>query len=222
MFKVFNVGSLGDCRWIDNAIPVSNPYEANIITFPGGSDIDPAIYGEPVGMYTSFYEHVDNRDLKFLRDPKLANTFKVGLCRGAQILTAISGGKLVQHFREHGGGHNIMINNDPSKVLVVNSLHHQMMYPFGLPTEDYTIIGRAINFSRTGSIGRVFLDGNNRDINMPSDQFGYIEPEIVFYPKTKALCFQFHPEFMSWSHNKETLTYCNNLLVSLYNDYNSK
>jgi hypothetical protein len=215
-YKVFNVGSRGDGAWIRNPEMVNDPLEADIITFPGGSDINPAIYGDVMGSHTWAYEHADDRDLSFLNNPALKNKFKIGLCRGAQLLTAISGGKLVQHFQHgHGGGHGMMIHNNPDQILIVNSLHHQMMFPFNLPEEDYVVIGRACN-PQGGSLATSFLNGHDEEIGMPTDNFGFIEPETVYYPKTRSLCFQFHPEMMSWKHNPRTLTFCNNLLDDLY------
>ena len=218
-YKIFNVGSKSDGSWVRHHHFVNDPLEADIITFPGGSDIHPEIYGEHCGSYTYPYEYCDKRDLSYIHDERLKDKFKIGLCRGAQLLTAISGGKLVQHLcPSHGGGHAMMIDNNPKHMIMVNSLHHQMMYPFNLPSEDYQIIGRACNKAGL-SLTDSFLNGEDLKIDMPSDTFGFIEPETVFYPKTLSLCFQFHPEMMSWDRNPIALAFCNSLLNKLYLQY---
>jgi len=215
-FKVFNVGSSYDGSWILNSKQTNDVYEADIITFPGGSDINPALYGQKVGSYTWASDHCDQRDLKYLKDPKLANVFKVGLCRGAQLLTAHAGGKLIQHFASHNGGHDVIINDNPDILISVNSLHHQMMYPFDMPKNEYIVIGSAY---RTKV--KTFLDENNKEVDMPRTSNGIIEPEIVFYPRIKGLGFQFHPEMMSWNRDYATLTYCNTLLNQLFDEYDT-
>jgi len=214
-YKVYNVGSGWDGGWILNHEIVSNPIDADVITFPGGSDIHPSLYGEKVGSRTYAHQALDEIQLEYAINPAYKDKIKVGLCRGAQLLTAISGGKLVQHFTSHNGSHRIMINNDPENQVLVNSLHHQMMYPFNLDPNTFDLIGRACDHKGL-AISTSFYNGEDAIIDMPKDKYGYIEPEIVFYKNTKSLCFQFHPEMMSWERNPATLTLCNELLNHYY------
>jgi len=215
MYKVFNVGSAWDGAWILNSKTTLDPLEADIITFPGGSDIHPSLYGEKIGSHTYAHIEMDTRQWEYASSPEFKNKFKIGLCRGAQMLTAASGGKLVQHFESHNGGHAIMINNDPKNILPVNSLHHQMMFPFNLDPTTFDLVGRACDHKGL-AISTSFYNGEDAIIDMPKDKYGYIEPEIVFYKNTKSLCFQFHPEMMSWERNPATLTLCNELLNHYY------
>ena len=66
----------------------------------------------------------------------------IGICRGSQLLTALNGGKLIQDVTNHAlaSGHNIRIL-DEDIIMTATSTHHQMMYPFNLPKEDYKLIG---------------------------------------------------------------------------------
>ena len=53
-----------------------------------------------------------------------------------------------------------------------------------LSPKDYQILGWSVdNFST------VYLDGNNEHVDMP------LEPEIIWFPKTRSLAVQSHPEF---------------------------
>jgi len=215
-YNVYTVGSQWDADWLRTEYKLVNrAYKADIIVFPGGSDINPSIYNEPVGKRTHFYQDIDKRQMEYAIDETYKEKLKIGLCRGAQLLCAISGGKLVQDFIGHGGQHYVL--TEDNQLIYVNSLHHQMMFPFNLSKEDYSLIGRAVGDDRR-SIGSNFLNGLNDDIGMPNDEIGYIEPEIAYFNKTRSLCFQFHPEMMSWDRNTRTLHYCNDLVDKYFTE----
>ena len=74
-------------------------------------------------------------------------------------------------------------------VALATSTHHQMMYPFNVG--GHQIIAWA---SRPLSDGYE-LDDNTKLEKMPSNK----EPEIVYYPKTRCLAIQLHPEYMDKS-----------------------
>jgi len=122
----------------------------------------------------------------------------VGICRGAQLLTCLAGGKLIQHIGGHTGAgmHKISVKDlaGISKEYTVNSLHHQMMYPWNLHKRNYKLLGHS-----TG-VGQIF-DGFPQIEDKLKEYTGAgsdtaMEPEIVMYPRIKALCFQFHPEML--------------------------
>lgn len=154
----------------------------DLILFTGGADVDPDQYEEPIGKYTSINKERDAKEIdifyKFRHIPKL------GICRGAQLLTVLAGGKLIQHVEGHGEKHYISIKDFGDYM--IPSTHHQMMYPYELNRKNFELKAWSSNFRST-----TYLDGNNKEIETPID---FLEPEIVEYPSIKALCIQGHPE----------------------------
>lgn len=182
--RVFAIG-WGDAEWLtadDNFIESRSVEDADLIIFPGGSDINPELYKQPVGRYTHFYKNIDERQLEYF-NPHLGKKRFFGICRGLQLLTAMAGGELVQHS-SHPFFHRITTYD--GKILGTNSLHHQQAYLGNLvENEDYQLLAWAENLSNT------HLNGNDVEYDLPRN---YKEPEVVYYPKIKAMGIQGHPE----------------------------
>lgn len=178
---------------------VKNPKDIDLVLFTGGEDVNPANYFENTGKYT--YSNS-------IRDEKEINTFQkfrnhsllLGICRGSQLLTVLSGGRLIQHVEGHDKDHSILLNN--RLRYYITSSHHQMLYPFDLNKKDYELIAYSEYFQ-----SKTYLNGNNEEIELSKD---FLEPEIVYYKNTNSLCIQGHPE---WSHcEKRTSLMCLNLI----------
>lgn len=222
-------GYPGDGEWIEKAYFTRHSHKADIIIFEGGTDISPSIYNEPRGKYTqvSGLTERDKKEIELFNYGIRHNKFLVGICRGGQLLTALNGGKLIQHVNNHGSSRHAVKTWD-NKTYNMNSLHHQMFYPWDLPKEDYKLI------SWTEGISTTYLNGWDDEISFPNDAITeeglIIEPEVVFYPKTKSFSVQGHPEFLGyrgWGWNLEgndndvhTLDYLNNLINILYYEPN--
>lgn len=100
---------------------VNLPEEADIIVFTGGEDINPELYCQKKCEYTYFSPSRDEFEVSLYNE--FPNKLFVGICRGAQLLSALKGGDIVQHINSvHKGYHPVMYKNE--KVMV-NSLHHQ-------------------------------------------------------------------------------------------------
>ena len=162
------------------ALEIIEIYDANkldLIVFTGGSDINPALYGEEREVYT------DRPDIE--RDSFEKNLFEickelhipmVGICRGAQLLCALNGGKLYQNVSYHRSTHPLYTRRNSDcehRVFDVSSTHHQMMRP---NWKDAYLLAWAQQNS--------FKDDRP-------------EPEVVWWPGTNSLAVQYHPEFMS-------------------------
>jgi len=169
-----------------------------LVVFTGGSDIDPALYAEPQHKETRSQLERDVRESAVFQTCVDNKIPMVGICRGAQLLTVLAGGKLIQHIGGHTGNgmHKISIRDITGGVrdYTVNSLHHQMMYPYNLNARNYTLLG----FSR--GVGQIF-EGFPQVEQKIKHFTGVgstppLEPEVVLYPRIKALCFQFHPEML--------------------------
>lgn len=194
--KIINVSGIyaGDCRWVDNAKMVQYHSDADLLIFPGGGDVNPKLYGEPVGKHTWFSEHTDKNQIAVYK----ANVGKrklFGICRGLQLLHVMAGGKLVQDISH---GQHGLITYDGQR-LHSNSLHHQQVMFAGMKEgEDYVLLAWSTERSP------YHMNGKGEDYNFPAD---YRDPEVVYYPKIGAMGMQGHPEMMS--PNSETVAWLN-------------
>lgn len=193
MIKVYVVG--GDNHYADfihGSILTEKFEEADIVLLTGGEDVHPSFYDDIQYELTYSNKLRDDVELEYIEKAKESGKFMVGVCRGLQIGTVAAGGGLIQHMK-HPHMHRITLW-DNSKVNV-NSLHHQMAYPYNLHKDDYFVIGHA------EGISDIHFDGKGEEILLPKDAHRAIEPEIVYYPKLNFLGFQCHPEMMSSGSN---------------------
>lgn len=169
--------------WVNNVEAVDSPEKADIIVFSGGADINPALYGCAKHNSTYYNEMRDALEVNCFN--KLSpNQLVLGYCRGAQLVTALNGGKLIQDVTGHNCGPH-MISNKTLKFRIA-SIHHQMMYPFDMNKEDYDLL-----FWSTKPLSKHYLGDS---IQEPP-----CEPEVVLYHKKNlptCLAIQGHPEMM--------------------------
>jgi len=219
-FKTYSVGH-GDGYWIDNSKETLWE-EANIVIFPGGADINPAIYNEKVGSRTSFWEDNDARHIEYYNRAIKDGKYIIGICRGAQLMCGMQnkiGGKLIQHVTGHHGNHAVKTYD--GLELESNSIHHQMLYPWNMPKDSYKVLGW------TEGISECYLNGDNKQNSFPDFALikdKVIEPEFVWFPKIRGLAVQGHPEMMGYNrqgHYGKTLGYLNRILNITFdnNDY---
>ena len=158
---------------------VSDISNADVIFFSGGADINPKLYGEE-NHHSFFNDKRDELDLKSWEASK--DKPKVGICRGAQFLNVMNGGKLIQHVDGHNFNYRAVykpskVGNLPTdKLAVLYEDHHQAIVPY----QDAEVIAIA--------------------------EDGVVE--VCFYHTTKSLCFQAHPEW----HDEATYDYFNSLV----------
>ena len=168
----------------------------------GGEDIHPSFYGEKHHRYNQAPAHPSKRDIFEWNAVKycVQNEIPIiGVCRGAQLLCAAAGGKLVQHCTGHtNGGHQV--ETKWGEVLYTTSAHHQMLSPWNVPHD-------LIAWSRH-QLSNDYEDG---DGNTMVDAATNNEPEVVYFPKIRALAIQGHPEWMS--DDSPFVKWCNELVV---------
>lgn len=188
--------------WLGLFVLTDNIKDADCLMLTGGEDINPANYGEKPGSHT-YFSNRDRYELAFCQIAQDKNIPIIGICRGAQQLCALAGGKLIQHVSGHH--HTHPITTDRGATLSMSSLHHQMMRPEGT---DHHLIAWASGLSHT------YLNGDDEEIYGQNAHLEH-EPEIVFFPKVRGLAIQGHPEMMRRDH--PTVAYCNKLAQEYLN-----
>jgi len=176
---------------------VSNGYQeiyenipgADLVMFGGGEDVHPMLYGhQNVGSYCGrapSYRDLVEREI-FNRCVELKKPM-LGICRGAQLLCALSGGFLIQDVDGHAVGINgHTIKTSDGLEMSMSSTHHQMMYPF---QTQHKLLAWSPKRSRNYRFDQGSLKANF--IFDPK----FSDPEIVYFPKTKSLAIQGHPEY---------------------------
>lgn len=116
------------------------------IVMTGGTDIDPANYGqEPHPAVLEFVPERDEYELAVLDAVAARELPTLGVCRGLQMINVHAGGTLHQHVPEHafvdGPGdaltHEVQFAEGSvvagvyGRTLLVNSLHHQAAAEIG-------------------------------------------------------------------------------------------
>jgi anthranilate/para-aminobenzoate synthase component II len=167
----------------------------------GGQDIHPSLYKQEAHPQNGAGVLPSERDTfehRLVLACKAQGIPLIGVCRGAQLLCAEAGGKLVQHMYGHHHDHHI--DTIKNKRIKVTSSHHQMMYPYDVP---HTLIGwsdppRCTRYEGAGG----------KDMH---EMYTKQEAEIVYFPGIKGLAIQGHPEYAYAS--KEFIDFCNELVV---------
>lgn len=172
----------------------------------GGADISPSIYGQKPSKHTSAGKELSERDKLELALASAAIRQQIpiiGICRGAQLLCALAGGKLVQHVSGHGNDHTIRTSE--GQQVITSSLHHQMMFPWGMKREKFKILAWADPLKSEEYIGEndVDVDFGDNLIDVVASELPVhhaseiIEPEVIYFPEIKGLGIQGHPEFIA-------------------------
>ena len=165
----------------------SDLHLVDAIVIWGGSDISPSLYYEkPIDR--SGPEEPSKRDeyeLAIVKHAMRNNIPLIGVCRGAQLICALAGGKLIQDVKGHECGNHEVTTSDGT-TFSATSAHHQMMWPYDISHE-------LLSWS-TKRKGDIYLPSNT---NHAKAMKGKPEPECVFFPQIKALCIQSHPEWES-------------------------
>lgn len=186
-------------------LSISKDYkEADVLLLSGGEDVNPELYGENIGKYTYVNKKRDLFEINCYNE--YINKPKIGICRGAQLLTVLNGGKLIQDVTNHKREHYIRCF-DLFKPLIASSDHHQMMWPWVSDNLFYLLAySEGISSSH-------YLNGNDQNAFNEILSGGFLsikEPEIIYWPETKSLCIQGHPEWKNIAN--DYVNYCRILI----------
>lgn len=169
-----------------------------LVVFTGGHDVSPGLYGKDAHPRTGASARRDAEEVEVFNIAKGNNIPMAGICRGAQFLCVMAGGKLVQDITNHAGRqHEIQVKwssrGDEMGVIHVTSSHHQMQYPFDLPKDEYTILGWG-----TSTMSHHYaMDDKVTFLRAEASEELKSEPDVILYPAINALGAQYHPEWMA-------------------------
>jgi len=172
-----------------DAVTLPDELDHDLLILWGGEDISPYLYGQPVvrshaGPTPSRRDEVEMA----LIDTAIAKGIPIlGVCRGLQILAAHQGAKLFQHVEKHTRGSHGLIYK--GQVLTTNSCHHQMV----IPNDDMEVVA----YTPCLSPWKI----TTKEVKDEGD-----EPEVVYFPKIKALGVQGHPEWSAYDSDLTRLT----------------
>lgn len=157
----------------------------------GGEDIYPGIYNQKPNMLVNAYKLSarDKFEMEIINHCIKMDIPMIGICRGAQLLCCMAGGKLLQHIEDHGFSHNLVLHDEGDVVITCNSSHHQMMQP---PTS-----AKILATAKEPTNG---LNEHNNFCFVPKVN------EVVWFPTIRALGIQPHPE---WTNSPAVFnSYC--------------
>lgn len=158
-------------------------HDAGLLCFTGGSDVSPSLYGEAsVASYDN--PRRDQEESSFFTLGKLKELPMVGICRGAQFLNVMSGGRMWQDVDNHAvyGTHSALCKVTGEEVQVT-STHHQMMRP---SDKGEILVSSSLATTKQDQLGIHQTDG--------------VDAEVVYYRATNCLCYQPHPEMVAKGH----------------------
>jgi gamma-glutamyl-gamma-aminobutyrate hydrolase PuuD len=159
---------------------------ADLICFTGGADVSPFLYGE-TNHRSHNNEERDREEIRILRERPFGKA-AVGICRGAQFLNVMAGGRMWQHVNNHTGPHDARdLTSD--KIVLVTSTHHQMM--------RQTNLGIVLMIAQEAACKESAYERITVSAFDPSEAY---DTECVYYPRFNYLCYQPHPEYVAADH----------------------
>ena len=159
-------------------------YDADLVVFTGGADVNPELYGHPKHHSTGIAIYRDEVDIKNYQIAHAEQIPMFGICRGAQFLNVMQGGKMIQDIDDHCQAHYMLVLDGTREQMYVTSCHHQAMLPNKENAIIVAVAGREVS-------ARVF-DESTKSFN--TTRVGDIVEGVVF-PKIRAFGVQGHPEF---------------------------
>lgn len=179
----------------------ATPEEADLVVFSGGPDVDPLLYGEKAHRSTRTDVPRDKRDIELYDLCFKLGIPMLGICRGAQFLHVMNGGKLYQDVDNHYGDHDVWDIKNKQLVRGISSVHHQLVMEN--PEGGMEVIAFCSGKSKTRHRNNLdFETGSNRDI------------EAFFYRDTCSIGIQGHPEYRGYNaFTKWSLDLLNQLVM---------
>lgn len=163
--------------------------KCDYLLLTGGADIYPSYYGqEPYIAHSEWFDLTrDRKEYELACDAIEKDIPIIGVCRGAQWLSILNGGKLIQHVTNHEAGfHTMKTTDELFQEVSATTSHHQMC--------DLGGVAGAQMLAWTEHRSDVYLGNKGTDI-FPKGLSH--EPEVFYIPNKKHLGIQGHPEYVS-------------------------
>ncbi len=168
----------------DSVVAAVNPnklQKGDVLILWGGEDISPALYGQHV-VHARAGHQPSARDIVetnlFNRAVDLGIPI-IGVCRGAQLACALSGGTLYQHIA-NGHHQDHKVETKDGHTYTTSSCHHQALNLDKVPHE-------------------LLAWDKDRETTVFTDKevTKKIIPEVAYMTETKTFAIQGHPEWMT-------------------------
>lgn len=209
--KIYSVFLNDDCHFLDwfadkgiELIFINGPDQlpawetGSFLLLHGGEDIWPGYYDQKPNKYVmkQSASHRDVMEFAILKKA-IQETYPIfGICRGAQWLSILAGGALIQHLDGHGenGKHTLRILGEATggedRIIWCNTAHHQQMDLRNIPKNNYTVVATHPNkYTKRYGEGNELINSFHED------------PEIVMFPEINGYAVQGHPEWMQFNSN---------------------
>jgi putative glutamine amidotransferase len=168
----------------------------------GGTDIHPSFYNQKAHAWSGapFKPSVrDEWEWQALRYCKANQIPVIGVCRGAQLMCAFAGGKLIQDVTGHGASHTMTTKT--GEVMTTTSSHHQML-------DLHNVNHELLAWSSVRRSDHYYGEHNETPAHI--DVATFKEPEVVYFPDFNGLAIQGHPE---WADEDDRFVeYCLNTI----------
>lgn len=159
--------------------------EADLVVFVGGPDVNPDLYNETRHKTTVNMRQRDIDDFNVFAECFEHGIPMFGVCRGAQFIHVMNGGKLYQDVDGHTGDHGMFDLRNKRVVPRISSVHHQMVRA----NDQMEIIGHTTRSTKR------WLNATDCD-----ESPRHRDIEAFFYPDTCAFGVQGHPEYRDYAH----------------------
>lgn len=165
-------------------------HQADLVVFTGGEDINPALYSEnAIPAVTYFNDQRDLFERQHFDNARNLGVPMVGICRGAQLLNVLNGGRLWQDVDNHTGSHYI-VDIESGDQTYVSSTHHQQMRM----GKGSILVAKSTQTKRLSSAPSICTYKEAEGVRIVPSTEEDFDPEVVWYPGNRSLCFQPHPE----------------------------
>lgn len=180
----FEIGFL-DENASEGNIPIASLQSFDALLLPGGADIDPALFHQPLKGARNIDRTTDLRQLQTLDAFVKAGKPVLGICKGMQIINIYFGGTLIQHIRTAAAhqadegdlihqtwtAKNSFLYEVYGSRFITNSAHHQ-------------------------AVGRL-----GRGLHIIQETTDHV-PEALIHDSLPVVAVQWHPERMCMTHSR--------------------